>query len=515
MPNRFLCRLAVTLLLAYPLTSQADETLLWFDSHGPTRQGFLAIDFLASASKEGLNPEDYGGNTLRQRVEAAAHADPQQWSALNAVLTASFERYLSDLRQGRVRPHQVEAHFGATGDPFNPQRLLHTALASQQLAETVQATSPSTPQYASLRLALARYRTLSHHPALQLPLPALPGRKLRPGEHWDGLPMLEAKLAALGDLTKQLSISSIYQGPLVEATKQFQLRHGLEPDGIIGKGTLEQLNTPISNRVRQIELSMERLRWTPLQISERMIVVNIPEFMLRSYEADGNATHLATSMRVIVGKAIKTKTPVFSEELRHIEFSPYWNIPSSIAIKETVPRLRHDSEYFERQGLEFVDSQNRTQNTLSAEALDQVEQGRWRLRQRPGDHNALGRIKFVFPNNKDIYLHHTPFVRLFERSRRDFSHGCIRIEDPVTLAKFALKNMPEWTESRIRKAMRGIAPSTVKLKHPIPVVIAYGTSLVRRDGLIYFFRDIYGHDTILEKALADRRRTLRLPFSGN
>jgi murein L,D-transpeptidase YcbB/YkuD len=205
-----------------------------------------------------------------------------------------------------------------------------------------------------------------------------------------------------------------------------------------------------------------------------------------------------------------TRTPLFLEEMRFIEFSPYWNVPPSIARAETVPRLRRDPGYFMQQGFEFVARDGRVSTTLSASQLDAVLAGQARIRQRPGPQNALGDIKFVFPNRDNIYLHHTPSVQLFGRPRRDFSHGCIRVEQPVALAKFVLRNMPEWTEERIRHAMDRGESATLRLAEPLPVLIAYGTSLVK-DGRIHFFEDIYGQDRLLDAALQRRTQSRRPP----
>jgi murein L,D-transpeptidase YcbB/YkuD len=196
---------------------------------------------------------------------------------------------------------------------------------------------------------------------------------------------------------------------------------------------------------------------------------------------------------------LNTRTPLFTEEMRFVEFQPFWNVPPSIARGEVVPRLRRDAAYWDREGFEFV-AGGRVVTELSTAMLDEVLAGRARIRQRPGPKNALGDIKFVFPNNDNIYLHHTPAVNLFARDRRDFSHGCIRVEQPVALALFVLQDRPEWTESRIREAMSEGDPMTLRLAQPLPVLIAYGTAMVKQ-GRVFFYEDIYGHDRALDAAL--------------
>ncbi|HQR56869.1 MAG TPA: L,D-transpeptidase family protein, partial [Burkholderiaceae bacterium] len=361
--------------------------------------------------------------------------------------------------------------------------------------------------------ALARYRALIDDPAWKSPLPPLPvgargsPPKLEPGQPYAGLGPLRARLVALGDLAPDAVLATIYDGAWVDAVMSFQRRHGLTPDGIVGKATLAQLNVPPGVRERQIVLSLERLRWTPLLQGPRMIVINVPEFVLRAYEVRGDRILVRATMKVIVGKSMDTRTPLIEEQMRYIEFQPYWNVPPSIARGEVVPRLRRDAGYFDREGFEFVAAQGRVVETLTPGMLDAVLAGTARIRQRPGPRNALGDIKFVFPNRENIYLHHTPSVQLFERDRRDFSHGCIRVEQPVALAMFALDGMPDWTEARIRHAMTETSPSTVRLADPIPVVIAYATAIVK-DGRIHFFDDIYGHDRRLDTVLRQPRPPL-------
>ena len=242
-----------------------------------------------------------------------------------------------------------------------------------------------------------------------------------------------------------------------------------------------------------------------------MIVVNVPEFVLRAYEVRDGTVSVALTMNVIVGKSVKTHTPLFDEPMRFIEFNPYWNVPPSIAREETVPRLRRDSAYFTQQGFEFVNGSGQAVTDLSQDHLNAVMQGTMRLRQRPGPRNALGDIKFVFPNHSNIYLHHTPSTQLFARERRDFSHGCIRVEDPVALARFVLQDDPAWTPERIREAMGQGKSHTIRLPQPIPVVLAYSTTIVK-NGRPHFFADIYGHDQLLDQTLrrnAQARRQAR------
>ena len=286
--------------------------------------------------------------------------------------------------------------------------------------------------------------------------------------------------------------------------RRFQGRHGLDQDGVVGAGTLAQLEVAPPARARQIELALERLRWTPLLQARRMIVINLPEFMLRAYEVHGDGSiEVRLESRVVVGKALDTRTPVFDEDMRFIEFSPYWNVPPSIARHETIPRIRREPDYFGRMGFEFVHPDGRVDTSLAPALLDAVMAGAARIRQRPGPENALGDIKFVFPNRSNIYLHHTPAVQLFGRGRRDYSHGCIRVEKPVELAEFVLQGMPGWDRERIETEMQRGESRTLRLAQAVPVLISYGTTVVKGDQT-YFFDDIYGHDRVLDAALRQR-----------
>ena len=401
----------------------------------------------------------------------------------------------------RLRGRNLPAICLAVGLTVANSCLANTAAVDTPV-EAASAASTALSQETELRAALARYRELAGHPAWQVPLPPLPRPegKLTPGQPYAGIRLVNERLTVLGDLPADSAPPPRYEGQLVAGIKSFQGRHGLTPDGVIGKGTFEQLNVAPEVRARQLELALERLRSAPPLQAPRTIVVNVPEFRLRAYEVrDGRAT-LATAMNVIVGNAHKTRTPLFEAEMQYVEFSPYWNVPPSIARGETLPKLRREPGYFDQQGFEFVGSDGRVVGGFSEAHLDAVQRGQMRIRQRPGARNALGDIKFVFPNPDNIYLHHTPTPQLFKRDRRDFSHGCIRVEEPLALATFVLAAEPDWTEERIVQAMTKGRSATLRLREPFPVVIAYITAVVI-DGRVHFFPDLYGYDKELDAAL--------------
>ena len=493
----------------------AVEPLTWFSEGRPSAHAQQALALLGDAATHGLDPAEYDAERLAQAAGNLARqspVDPAARATFESRLTAAMTRYLGDLHDGRVAPDALPHGYALMRSAFDPEAALRRAIEAGRLADAAREAAPRFAQYERLREALAQYRVLAGHPAWKSSLPPLPpgdrgsAPKLEPGQPYAGAALLRERLIALGDLPASTATPAIYDETLADGVRAFQQRHGLTTDGVIGKATLAQLQVPPAARVRQLELMLERLRWTPLMQGPRMVVINIPEFVLRAYQVlDGRIVVRAT-MKIIVGKALNTRTPLFVEQMRFIEFQPFWNVPPSIARGEVVPRLRRDPGYWDREGFEFVVG-SRVVTDLSPTLLDEVLAGRARIRQRPGPENALGDIKFVFPNNDHIYLHHTPAVRLFERDRRDFSHGCIRVEQPVALAGFVMEGMPGWTEDRIRQAMSDENAMTVRLAEPLPVLIAYGTAMVK-GGRVHFHDDIYGHDRRLEAALRQPRPAL-------
>lgn len=518
---RIWIRLLLVLSLAgYAATASAQQAVLWFSHGRPTPQAIQAVEILGNAASEGLVPQDYDAAQLKEQLGLAISGTVMPADVmvqLDMALTTSMQRYLLDLHRGRLDASQIQRYFKLPRlDYFDAPAYLVEAVANARLPEAVRLAAPRLAQYDLLRTALARYRALLGHPAWQIPLVPLPEKKLEPGQAYAGMDILTRRLIALGDLPPQALMPAMhyYGGAVSDGIKVFQERHGLLPDGIVGAATFKQLEVTPAQRLRQIELTLERLRWTPLTQATRMIVVNIPEFVLRAYEVRNGQPEVQLEMKIIVGRALDTRTPIFQEDMRFIEFSPYWNVPSSITQGEIIPRLRRDPGYFEQQGFELVTPQGQVLTGLSGESLDAVQLGQLRIRQRPGPRNALGDIKFILPNDMNIYLHHTPAPKLFERYRRDFSHGCIRVENPVALARFVLYDEPQWTVERIRAAMGSGASKTIRLNKPVPVLIAYNTVVVK-GGKVYFFPDIYNHDAWLDKALRLRARAAAMSSSRN
>lgn len=499
-----------------PAPARAASVVTWIADGQPTAQALQALELLLGANDHGLDPADYQAAQIAQALGRAARHPlaADQAARVDALLSAAVQRFLSDVHEGRLAGQSLPPGYAVPRQPaFDAAAAVAQAWTRGRVAQAADDLAPRIPLYAELRAALTSYRALVGHAGWRTPLPPLPrsggGAKVEPGDTYAGLDSVRERLIALGDLPGSVAPSQRYDEPLVAGVKAFQERHGLTVDGTIGRATLAQLEVKPAQRLRQIELALERLRWTPLAHTPRMIVINIPEFVLRAYEVGPERLMVRESMKIIVGKAMDTRTPLFVEAMRFVEFSPYWNVPPSIARAELLPRLRRDPAYWQAQGFEFVTAGGAVVQALSPELLEASLNGGARIRQRPGPLNALGDIKFVFPNSQNIYLHHTPATKLFDRERRDFSHGCIRVERPVALAMFVLRGQPEWTEERVRQAMAAGRSSTVRIAEDIAVLIAYSTSIVK-GGRIYFFDDIYGHDRVLDSAL----RRPRSPLMG-
>ena len=342
-------------------------------------------------------------------------------------------------------------------------------------ARALEALRPEHPQYAALSEALVRHRKIASAGGW----PALPDKvALKPGKASPHVATLRARLQASGDYGG-VGMGDVYDKPLVEAVKAFERRHGLSPDGIVDKDTLAALNVPVEDRIRQIELNLERWRWQGWTPGARSILVNIPTFQLHGYE-EGRET---LTMRVVTGTG-DSPTPVFGEGMTHVVFSPHWNVPPNILETEILPAVRRNPGYLARNNMEMV----------------RTEGGALTVRQRPGPRNSLGLVKFLFPNPFHVYLHDTPADNLFARSRRAFSHGCVRLEKPEELARFVLRGS-EWDDAEIAAAMRSGRERFVSLDQKVPVTIAYFTAWVDEDGTVRFGPDVYRHDVAQEKLL--------------
>jgi L,D-transpeptidase YcbB len=476
----------------------------WLRNDQPTPQARDLIEILKQADGKGLNAEDYDGSRWADRLSRLQQSPSQEDLArFDAALSICVMRYVSDLHIGRVNPQHFKFNLDVAQKKYDlPLFLREKLINGTGVRAELDQVEPPFPGYKRTLQTLQEYMELAKRDdGGQLPIPVKP---IDPGGSYDGVQRLTRLLRLLGDLPDggASENSNLYTSPLVEAVKHFQARHGLAPDGRLGAQTLKQLNQPLSFRVEQLRLTLERWRWVPFAFSQPPIVVNIPEFRLRTYNPDGT---IALTMNVIVGKAYRHQTPVFERDMKYVVFRPYWNVPPSIQRSEIVPAIRKDRDYIAKKNYEVVTPQGTvvTSGTISDDVLQQLSSGKLLVRQKPGPTNALGLVKLMFPNEYNVYLHSTPSQQLFSQSRRDFSHGCIRVEKPAELAAWVLRDNQGWPLERIRAAMQtGKDNVQVNLTNPIPVLILYGTAVVDEQNTVHFFDDIYGYDAELEKVLA-------------
>jgi murein L,D-transpeptidase YcbB/YkuD len=468
--------------------------------HEPTAEAREVLALMAAARERGLDPGAYGVDALRAAF-ASPPRDARAAARLEQELAFAFGRFLADLGFGRVDPATLGYDLPQQRRRSGLEPAVRAALAARSPAEAVRAIEPALPLYRPMLALLAdwRARAARPEPPPLPPLPAVP-RKVSPGDTWAGTAALRARLVTEGDLAAGAAppdpaSPDRYDGPLVDAVRRFQARHGLDEDGVLGARTLAELQAPAAQRVRRIELSLERIRWLGDVPRGRFVAINIPEYRL--WAVDGG--RVATTMRVVVGRAV-TGTPVFVDAIEWLEFNPYWNVPRSIAAKELYPKMARNPGHLASQQMELIGGAGLS----GAELQRALASGRARIRQLPGELNALGRVKLMMPNRHDVYLHDTPSRTLFERSRRDFSHGCVRLQHPFELAAFALAGQPEWTAERMAQAVAAGTNLRVPLKAPVPVLIFYSTVNVEPDGRGRFVPDVYGLDAKLDAALAGR-----------
>ena len=492
------------------LYKQSEHRLLWLGNADAEKNINEALNLLANAAADGLNPKNYDTETLRQKLPPALTLKPDAYKDLalyDTALSISLLRFLHDLHYGRVNPQGINFNLKLREKKLvDLPLLIKNSLAQNTLAQLALSAEPQLKQYQKLKQALADYRELA---AKALPFKLDIKETLHPGESHPQVAELRRFLIFIGDMPEDKAPGNAekslrYSDAIVNGVKKFQKRHGLTADGHLGKGSVAALNVPLSYRVTQIELAMERLRWLPELSTGSSIIVNIPAFQLWAFESIDQPDADVVNMRVVVGNALKTQTPVLMAEMHFIDFMPYWNVPYSIIKNEILPKLSQNGDYLNKENMELVsvfrDAEKPT--ALTPEAMNLLKEGKLRIRQRPGGKNALGKVKFIFPNKDDVYLHDTPSNSLFSKSRRDLSHGCVRVANPQKLAEFALKNQDNWTPETIQLAMNTPKTQRVILKKPIPVLFFYTTAFFDQKEGLEFFPDIYGHDAVLLNALS-------------
>ncbi len=488
------------------------DRLFWFAGERPYPALAGAVGALAGAAERALVPSDYDVERIEaewRRVRAGTAVAAADRALFDLAVSIGVLREMSAVHHGRLEPRTLGWGYDVGPKKLDRAALLREARNGKGVPGLLDGLEPSYPHYVRNRRELAHYRNLAREGEPE-PVPALPKgrRKVEPGQPWEGILALQARLHRFGDLAAEARAAAapdgalLYEGALVDAVRRFQARHILDADGVLGASTIEALNVPLAARVRQLELAMERGRWLPPLHDRPTVFVNVPLFRLWASDAPAGAEPVR--MRVVVGRSLDSRTPIFVQQMEHVVFRPYWNPPYGIAAKEIVPRARRDPSYLDREDFEIVASGDESAPALPAtpENLDAIVAGRLVVRQKPGPRNSLGLAKFIFPNHENVYMHGTPATQLFSRTRRDFSHGCIRVEDPARLAEWVLRDVPGWTRERIEAAMQAERPTRVNLREPLLVVLFYDTVHVNSEGVVHFARDIYGHDREMDKALS-------------
>jgi len=478
-----------------------DMEPLWTGSGGPNPNAGILRSTLDAADTQGLNPADYSVAQIARYWEAG---DPATLARLELLLTLSLADYIADLAEGRLRPRRIDPELFPTArdNEFDPAVLLKTCLACRDLREFLEEQAPPFAQYRELRAKLAEFRAL----AAKGGWPRVPaGPSLKPGAHDARVPALRRRLDVTGELAggDGAGDDGAYDEPLVGAVRTFQRRHGLTIDGIAGRATVAAMNVAAEQRVRQVIINMESWRWVSRDPGDWLITVNIPGFELRAWRAGKEEL----DMPVIVGEQYHM-TPVFTDKIRYVEVNPYWDIPESIAEKEMLPKLRKDPAALAKEHIRLFRGPAAGRNEVDPATVDwgvlrPADMAGYRLRQDPGPENSLGRLAFIFPNQFAVYLHDTPAKALFERPKRAFSHGCIRVARPRELAAYLLGGEAAgWDDQRLGRLIDGGRNEIVHLDRPLPIFILYNTAFADPETHeVYFYNDVYGRDALLEKAL--------------
>ena len=479
---------------------------LWQASTGLRPVAHALVERLRNAGEHGLCSEDYLlspiEEMLRNRSAALkkqAAIPPLDIAVLDLLLTQGFFSYATHLVEGQVDPSLAHADWRVQRRKLDLVKLLPPAVEGESLGILLGELIPPHPEYRALMAALARQKELVARGGW----PLVPdGPKLKPGDIDPRLPAIRARLQATGDLPQPVNFErNAYGMSTLQAVQSFQERNGLEPDGVIGKRTLAYMNVTAEQRVRQIELNMERWRWMPRELGKRHIRVNIADFSLKVME-NGQPV---LEMPVIVGTPYR-RTPVFTSMMSYMEFAPTWTVPPTVLREDKLPAIKKNPAFLSKNHFRVIRHSGKEFNSQELAAINwrAVDPERFpgTLRMEPGPWNPLGRVKFMFPNPYNVYLHDTNERWLFGRTARTFSSGCIRIGDPVELARYLLRDQPQWDEERLQEALGSKVPKQVSITNPIPTHIQYWTAWVDKNGTTQFRSDLYYRDLDLEVAIS-------------
>jgi L,D-transpeptidase YcbB len=477
----------------------------WVGPAGVSVEGRALAAILRQADRDGLRPEDYRVGALDSLFTAPrgdGEGEVGRRVDVELLLTDGFLLFGAHLLFGKLDPVLVEPTWIVEREGIDMVEVLERALAGEGVRGALYTLRPRSPGYERLRRTFVRYRELAGEGGWG----AVPsGETLDPGASDPRVPSLRARLRASGDLPDDSADAAdpeSYDEALERGVRRFQARHGLEEDGRVGRGTTAALNVPVEARIRQLEVNLERRRWLPRDLGERHVLVNIPGFWVSVVEEGEEAMRL----RAIVGRTDR-QTPVFSATMTYLALAPYWNVPPGIAANDKLPEIRRDPGAVARQRMVLFDAA--TGRPVDPHSVDWVGMTgaefnrRFRLRQEPGPQNALGGVKFMFPNRHNVYLHDTPGRELFDRAVRGFSSGCIRVERALDLAAHLLRYDPQWTPERIRRVIGQGREHAVTLPEPYRVHVQYWTAWVEEDGTVHFREDVYERDPRVLRALGN------------
>jgi L,D-transpeptidase YcbB len=494
---------------------QRDFQLAWVN-HAAIEDLFRAIH---ESEADGLDPQDYHLSALeqlRRGLEARPSPTPVMLAEFDILLTDALVRLIYHLMFGKVDPERLHSRWNMAReiDGLEPAvivRRTQQALDSDSLYRALDAERPKHAFYASLKAALAKYRAIKAAGGWPQ-IPAGPTLKL--GMQDPRIPLLRRRLSITGDLAPRSSDSSlVYDSAIEGAVKAFQRRHGFTADGSLGPGTLAALNVSVDGRIQQLRVNLERARWVLHNLGDTFIVVNVAAYHAY-YMKDG---HAVWQGRTMVGRPYR-QTPIFKAEMTYLVFNPTWTVPPTILAEDYLPTLRQDPSYLTRKGLKVI---NRAGRALDPSQIDwsqySAKHSPYLLRQDPGPKNALGRVKFMFPNDHAVYLHDTPSQALFNRAERAFSSGCIRVENALELARLVLNDDGEWDQKAIDRVLDSGKTRNVFLHEPIPVLLLYWTAWAGADGHVNFRHDLYGRDQVVQQELANsfrfrKRHIVRVPL---
>jgi murein L,D-transpeptidase YcbB/YkuD len=486
--------------------------LAWVRDGAPTPQATEVIQILQDADREGLHAEDYDASRWADRLKLlqGSHESADE-ARFDVALTVCIMRYVSDVHIGRINPENLGFEFDVSHKKLDLPHFVRERLVNgSDLPSELAGIEPPFPSYQRLRTALLHYMELEKGGDGEKVLDV---GGVSPGGQYAGIAGLTSRLRLLGDLPDSVTIppdAKIYEGPLVDAVKHFQERFGLRPTGELDYKTVVEMNVPLSDRIEQMQLGLERFRWLPYQFKQPPIVINVPEFRLYAFN-DKNEVGL--TMRVNVGEDYSHQTPMFEGNIQYIVFRPYWTPTPNILRNEIIPDMEKNPS-LQDQNLELVSASGKviSSGDVTPAMLQQVRAGRLSVRQPPGPENGMGLVKFMFPNQHDVYIHDTPAsLDMFSEAtegeegelKRVASHGCIHLQYPDKFAAWLLRNTPGWDSNRVEKAMHdGRDNLQVNLAPPVPVLIFYMTVVVEENGDVHFFHDIYDHDRTLKQELA-------------